>query len=548
MAVVDNLPVISIAEIASVNKSAGTFTFSLTSDYQALAGYPITITTLSVDDTNTTGPQFYTSHAPTQIEITNLSTGNSEAVTVTITADNSSYQGWGELTALLTDGADYIADTNANLRAVTIVDDRDAPVSVAVSARGSVIEGNTFDVTFEATGIFPAGGSIEIEPDISEIGGVARYYSSHTPQKLNLSAGNTSDSITVTTSGNDLPSGNGEITISIGRGDGYEVDGTNHTKVVAVLDDEILPKVSIVAVSTSIDEGQDAVFELTATGTFTSVLEVDVSVDDGIGDFLTTTYSRKTETIPTSGSIQVPYSTNADIVDEANGTITVSVLDDNSDIIAYLVDTDANRADRATVSVIDNDDNSLPSITIEADQTTINEGDVASFTLTSDRTFTTSLSVLVEIIETNLGTGDFFAGNSNHYTPDRVRIDTTSRKGHVVLSTVPDDLIEADGTITVRIKTDDLVTKTYSVGSSHSAFIAVKDDDKPNLPRVNIVLSNTAQTSITEGTGNARFTINSTAGSGPLAVDVKITQDGDFLTNGEETVTRKCNYWNQPHF
>ena len=146
--------------------------------------------------------------------------------------------------------------------------------------------------------------------------------------------------------------------------------------------------------------------------------------------------------------------------------------------------------------------------------------------------------MLVEIIETNSGTGDYIAGNSNHYTPDRINIDATTREGKIVLPTVPDDLIEADGTITVRIKTDDLPTTTYSVGASHSASIAITDDDKPTLPRVNIVLANAAQTSITEGTGNARFTINSSAGSGALAVDVKITQEGDFLTNGERTLTR----------
>ena len=45
--VVDDLPVISIAEIDDVDKSAGTFTVTLTSDSPALAGYPINITTLT---------------------------------------------------------------------------------------------------------------------------------------------------------------------------------------------------------------------------------------------------------------------------------------------------------------------------------------------------------------------------------------------------------------------------------------------------------------------------------------------------------------------
>ena len=140
-AVVDNLPVISISEIPDLNKSlgdktrsAGDFTFTLTSDYSAIDGLPIKITTLSVDDSNATGPQYYVLHNPNPVEITNLSTNNSATVSVLMTADNTRYQGWGEITASLTDGADYKADTNASSRKVTIIDDHIAPVSVAVSA------------------------------------------------------------------------------------------------------------------------------------------------------------------------------------------------------------------------------------------------------------------------------------------------------------------------------------------------------------------------------------------------------------------------------
>ena len=480
-AVVDNLPVISISEIPDLNKSlgdktrsAGDFTFTLTSDYSAIDGLPIKITTLSVDDSNATGPQYYVLHNPNPVEITNLSTNNSATVSVLMTADNTRYQGWGEITASLTDGADYKADTNASSRKVTIIDDQIAPVSVEVSARGSAVEGIPFEVTFTATGTFPSGGSIVVTPTITETGATTGYYGSHTPQKVTLSAGNTSDTISITLPDNANTDAHGQLTISIVRGDGYEVHATNHTKLVKLLDDESLPSVSITAVGSAIDEGQDAKFELTATGTLTNSLDVEVSVDDGASDFLTTTYSKKTETIPTSGSVVVDYSTIADIEVETNGTITVAVLADDSDIIEYLV---ADLRGSANLSVIDNDDNSLPSITIAADQTSINEGDVASFTLTSAQTLTPPDSVLVEISETNSGTGDFLAGDSNLFTPDRIRIDASTRTGKIELPTVPDAVVEDDGTITARIKTDSLDTKTYSVGTNHSASISVKDDD-----------------------------------------------------------------------
>ena len=93
---------------------------------------------------------------------------------------------------LLADGDDYTTDTRLNSRHVTIIDDQDAPVTVAVSARGSAVEGTTLEVTFEATGTFPAGGSIEVVPTISETGAVTGYYGSHTPQMVTLSSSNTS--------------------------------------------------------------------------------------------------------------------------------------------------------------------------------------------------------------------------------------------------------------------------------------------------------------------------------------------------------------------
>ena len=531
-AVVDNLPVISISEIPNLNKSLGNvarstnpFTFTLTSNFQPIADLPIKITTLSVDDTNTTGPQYYSLHSPNSIEITNLSTNNAATITVFLTADNTRYQGWGELTISLTDGADYTADNNTKTRKVTIIDDQEAPVTVEVSARGSAVEGTTFDVTFAATGTFPTNGSIEVIPTISETGTTTGYYGSHTPQQVTLSAGNTSDSITITLPENTNTEDNGELTISIVRGDGYEVHTINHTKTVQLLDDESLPEVSVTAVSPVIDEGQDAQFELSATGTLSESLEVEVSVDDGVGNFLTNTYTKKTETIPTIGSKVVSYSTIADTDVETNGTITVIVLDDDSDIIKYLA---ADRGSQAILSVNDNDDNSLPSITIAADQTSINEGDVASFTLTSATTFTGSLSVLVEISETNSGTGDFFAGASNLYTPDRISIDATTLKGEIELPTIPDAIVEDDGTITARIKTDSLDTKTYSVGANHSASIAIVDDDSTTLPTINIIAN---ERDITEGEANAVFTINSSGGTtgATLLIDINISENKNFL-------------------
>ena len=148
-------------------------------------------------------------------------------------------------------------------------------------------------------------------------------------------------------------------------------------------------------------------------------------------------------------------------------------MTDDRDIIEYLINTAIDKTSSASVSVIDNDDTSLPSITIAGDQTSIIEGDVASFTLTATDPVSAQLSVLVEVVETNSGTGDFFAGSSNKYTPERISISETTKTGQIELPTIRDADDEDDGSISVRIKTDNLATKTYSVGVTHIASITV---------------------------------------------------------------------------
>ena len=537
-----HLPVISISEIANVNKSAGTFTFTLTSDSPAIAGYPIEITNLSVDDTNTTGPQYYGTHHPDPVTITSSSTNNAEDVAVTLTANNSVYQGWGEISVSLVNGEDYKANTGTNSREVTIIDDQVAPVSVAISARGSAVEGTMFDVTFTATGTFPVGESITFEPTITETGTPSVYYGGHSPRSLTLSTDNTSDTITITASENPDKEENGEITVSIERGDGYEVHNTDYTKSIVLLDNETLPIVSIAAVGTSIDEGQDAEFQLSVMNTLESPLDIEVSVDDGAGDFLTETHTKKTETIPVSGSRRLQYSTIADIIEESNGTITVSIIEDESDIINYLVA--PNNAGTATLTVIDNDDPNLPTITISAVDSSIVEGEPLIFTLESAQMFTPPLSVSVEIIETNSGTGDFLGDVSdpNRFTlPDRIEIQEITRTTNIILPTTHDATTETTGTITARVKSDDSPTTTYSVGVAHTASISVADDDIAGFPSLTIALKDPAQSNITEGDPDPVFTITSTGGTtgNSLDVDVRITERGNFLQTANEVKTRQ---------
>ena len=100
----------------------------------------------------------------------------------------------------------------------------------------------------------------------------------------------------------------------------------------------------------------------------------------------------------TTGSGEVRISTIADAMDEANGTITVS-LNESSDL-TYLLGTKITE----TITINDNDDDTLPQIAISS-ETPISVGENVIFNLTANPAPSGSdiINVNVKISET----GDF---------------------------------------------------------------------------------------------------------------------------------------------
>ncbi len=141
-----------------------------------------------------------------------------------------------------------------------------------------------------------------------------------------------------------------------------------------VVDPEPDPVVSV-AGGPGVSEGGDAVFTVTASPAPSSPLSVDVSVAQ-LGDYGAATGSR-TVTVPTGGSATLTVATADDSVDEADGSVTVTV----SSGADYDV---SSTAGAATVAVSDDDDppppNAKPSLSIS--DVTAGEGDTAVFTVT----------------------------------------------------------------------------------------------------------------------------------------------------------------------
>ena len=166
---------------------------------------------------------------------------------------------------------------------------------------------------------------------------------------------------TVSTTNDNTDEPDGSVTATLSTGTGYTVSGSNNAATVAVSDNDdpppATPTISIAAGS-SITEGNDASFTVTASPTHTSALTVNVTITQS-GSFGATTGPR-TITIPTSGSFTLTVSTTNDSTDEPDGSVTATLSSEKG----YTV---SESAGSATIAVSDDDDPqpvNLPKVSI----------------------------------------------------------------------------------------------------------------------------------------------------------------------------------------
>ncbi|MGI9250618.1 MAG: Ig-like domain-containing protein, partial [Pseudohongiellaceae bacterium] len=136
----------------------------------------------------------------------------------------------------------------------------------------------------------------------------------------------------------------------------------------------------------------------------------------------------------------------------------------------------------------------LPTVTIAADETSVEEGVDATFTITSDTAPGVGETLVVNVGTTEMGT--FFMGTP----PTSVTIAESTTTAVLTVATEDDGNDEADGSITATITAD----AAYTVGADMSDSIAVTDNDEPTIdtPTLSIV----GGSSVAEGIA-ASFTI-----------------------------------------
>ena len=539
--VLDALPVISLSAPDSVDEDDGTFDITLTSNITLVANHPINITTLVVDDSAGQSFDYFDSIPTTPIVIDHSSLNRTITVPVTLVTNNT-YNGWGEITATLTNGLDYTVASDANTESVEIVDDDTAPHSVSISAPASVVEGQSIKIKLVTSPALSNGESLSVDLQVADVTGNYLNYSSI---PITITDANSSSTIvTIPTRDDSANNGNGEISLTIVRGDGYE-RGTIFTKNVTILDKAVLPVVTISAVNAGpIDEGETAVFTLSATPNPTEKIMVSVDVKHAqgtTGNFLDLDDIKvHPVSVSTSGSGTLEITTISDAITEPSGSIQATLQSDPKGDLesvnrttssTYLIGT---TPAPATVAITDNDNAGLPSVTISGDDS-IGEGATATFTLAADSIGSNSLSVSVRITRA----GSFFAEGTVLTTTSTYSIPTdgaTPGRLEIEVDSVQDGEDEVDGSITARVLSDPLATDTYSVGENSSHITTIVDDDDSNLPSISI----SAGPKVTEGSGaDAVFTITATQADTAVSVNVsvQVSEVGNFLFTAAGTRT-----------
>ena len=245
------------------------------------------------------------------------------------------------------------------------------------------------------------------------------------PTRVRLLSGRTFVPLDLPTVDDEVCESNGNIEVTIEEdtvgAKNYEVGSRDDDDVDVEDNETCLPVITIVALDSSIVEGEDAEFRIEADPAPSSNLWINIDVDDA-GDFLDGPAPTRVRLL--SGRTSVPL--NLLISCGPDGEIEVTIETGTG----YTVGSPPSA--RVTVDIPCD-----PVITIEANDSSIVEGEDAEFTITATPAPTSNLWINIDVDET----GDFLADPA----PTRVRLLSGRTFVPLDLPTVDDSVDEADG-------------------------------------------------------------------------------------------------------
>ncbi|WP_419837237.1 S8 family serine peptidase [Candidatus Poriferisodalis sp.] len=333
------VPVVSVSGGGGVTEG-GDAIFTVSAVPKPAADLDVEVTVAAVGDFGaTTGAQTVTVPVSGSVKVT--------VATVSDSVDEADGSVSVSLDAPAAD-AGYTVSATAGSASVAVSDDDDPPLPVvSVSSAGGVTEGSAARFTLSASP--KPSGTMFVQVKVAQSGDFGVLTGS---RSVGLPSGG-SVSFSVPTAGDSVDEADGSVSVQVMAALGYTVSPTAGSASVAVSDDDdpppVVPVVSVAA-GGGVTEGGDAIFTVSAVPKPAADLDVEVTVA-AVGDFGAVA-GAQTVTVPVSGSVKVTVATVGDSVDEADGSVSVS-LDAPAADAGYTVSATAGSA---TVAVSDDDD------------------------------------------------------------------------------------------------------------------------------------------------------------------------------------------------
>ena len=335
---------------------------------------------------------------------------------------------------------------------------------------------------------------------------------------------------------------NGSISVTLQAdnqaGQIYNIYPGDNLASVKVFDDDsiiLLPEISVVSSTNSIQEGENAEFSITSDLPLSENLLVQYTISDGSGNFLPQDiiYSEVELTASLANATEsVVVPTLADFVDEQNGQIILTLTLDSGDSPSYTINPEYG------FGITDIEDDDKPALSITGGEPII-EGATAQFTISSTVSRESRLPINYEVSNEN---GNFLS--EIQLSVGEIYLEAWETETIINVSTIQDDVDEANGEILVRLLPSSATPTDYTIEvDAQSSAVLVSDDD---LPEISI----SGLGSVTEGE-NAEFVVKSNIArnqniditytiidrSGQYLLDPQTVIDSITLESGDKTAS-----------
>ena len=402
----------------------------------------------------------------------------------------------GMITLEILESDQYRIDPERSTASFTVIDDDPSPV---VSASGSVSVSESagtvdFTVTLSSVADISPMTRRTVTVDYATADGTATAGDggggdyANTSGTLTFPPDHTSRTIRVPVNNDALAENDETFTLTLSNPvNATLLDGVDSVAVTGTIEDDE-PTVSVATRSDEVTEGQPAVFDVTRVGNTTSELVVTLYVLERLDDGSVATRQQTVTFPPNAGKTKWSAVTEDDDVDEPNGWVGVTIPD------PALLDLPAAywpaTTEVAEVTILDND---LPTVTIQAAEGTLPEGQNVEFTLTREGDLSVPLTVNVTVD----GGDDYLTGEP----PATVAFVLGASSASLSLPTQNDNPVDDDDTLTATITAGD----DYQAGEPAASSVRLFDSQR-FYPSVSIAAKNF---SVTEGE-DAVFTLTRT--------------------------------------